>query len=205
MPEGERILIILWHFYYKDMADLSLDILVVPTYSSLTLGILDNSVYVTDPPTVTTPTINITPPGFDDVNLTFTFNETNIFDSADLGITEAGVSQPLPDGIYYLSYSVYDSGTTVTVKKSIMRTENIQEKFDEAFMTLDMMECDGKIKKQSKVDLMSIYFFIQGAISAANNCATDQAAKLYNKADSMLNNFINNDCGCSGSNYIYNG
>ena len=51
---------------------------------------------------------------------------------------------------------------------------------------------------------MSIYFFIQGVIAAANNCANVEAAKLYAQASKMLDTFINNDCGCTGTNYIIN-
>lgn len=184
------------------MADLKIDVVISPTYSTLILGIQDNSTYTVEIPVVTSPTITITPPGFDAVSLPFTFNETNLFDSADLGITEVGVSQDLPDGVYNLSYSIDDAGTIVTVNKSIMRTEKIQEKFDEAFMQLDMIKCDGKIKKQSKSELTTIYFFIQGAIAAANNCAIIKSEELYNKADKLLDSFINSDCGCSGNNYI---
>jgi hypothetical protein len=85
-----------------------------------------------------------------------------------------------------------------------MRTEVIQEKFDEAFMKLDMMECDLAIKTQSKVTLNSIYYMISGSVAAANNCAIDTANRLYIQADRMLNNFISNNCGCSGNNYITN-
>ena len=85
-----------------------------------------------------------------------------------------------------------------------MRVEKLQEKFDGAFMKLDMMECDRAIKTQAKVDLTSIYFFIQGSIAAANNCAIQEATKLYNQADRMLDNFLKNSCGCSGNNYVIN-
>ena len=85
-----------------------------------------------------------------------------------------------------------------------MRVDKLQEMFDEAFMKLDMMECDKAIKMQQKVDLNSIYFFIQGAIAAANNCAIDTANKLYQQAYKMLNNFTKNNCHCSGNNYINN-
>ncbi len=90
------------------------------------------------------------------------------------------------------------------VEKTIIRVEQLQEKFDEAFMKLDMMECDRAIKTQQKVDLNTIYFFIQGAIAAANNCAVAESNKLYNQANMMLNNFIKNNCGCSGTNYVLN-
>jgi hypothetical protein len=90
------------------------------------------------------------------------------------------------------------------VNKTIIRVDQLQEKFDNAFMKLDMMECDQAIKTQSKVDLNSIYFFIQGAIAAANNCAVDTANKLYAQANKMLNNFVKSNCGCSGNNYVNN-
>ena len=71
-----------------------------------------------------------------------------------------------------------------------MRTAKIQEKFDNAFKKLDMMECDGPIRTQAKVTLNSIYYMIQGSIAAANNSAIATANKLYTQADMMLNNFI---------------
>lgn len=183
------------------MADLKLDILVIPTYNSLTLGIADASTYDTVP---TAPTIEITVPGFGIVTLPFVPNDFNLFNSTSLGITAVGDNLlPLPDGVYYLKYSITPAYVNY-VDRTIIRVEQLQEKFDSAFMRLDMMECDRAIKTQQKVDLNSIYFFIQGAIAAANNCAVDQANKLYNQANKMLDNFMRNDCGCSGVNYVTN-
>jgi hypothetical protein len=54
------------------------------------------------------------------------------------------------------------------------------------------------------VELNTIYFFIQGAIAAANNCANVQAEKLYAQAYSMLENMQSGNCGCSGNNYYIN-
>jgi hypothetical protein len=181
-----------------------LDILVIPTYNTLTLGVADASTYDTDPPVVSAPTIEITVPNFGVVSLPFTPNEFNIFNSTSLGLSAVGDPLiPLPDGIYYLKYTVAPA-MTYNVEKNIMRTELIQEKFDNAFMKLDMMECDSAIRTQAKVDLNSIYYMISGSIAAANNCAVDTANKLYMQADRMLNNFIRNNCGCSGNNYIIN-
>jgi hypothetical protein len=185
------------------MADLKLDILVIPTYNSTTLGVADASVYPTNPPVVSGATIEIDVPGFGIFVRPFAVNDFNIFTTSNLGITPVGVDQPLPDGVYRLKYSVAPAYKNF-VEKSIMRIEQIQEKFDGAFMKLDMMECDRAIKTQAKVDLTTISFFIQGAIAAANNCATQEATKLYNQADMMLNNFIKNNCGCSGNNYVIN-
>jgi hypothetical protein len=204
MPEGrERIfskssgIIIL-----KNMADYNLDIIVVPTYDTRLLSIKDISTYNVSP---SAPTIEITiPNGFGKAVLPFTINTTNVFNSTSLGITGAtDAIIPIPDGVYFLRYSVAPSYVNF-VEKSIMRVDQLQEKFDSAFMRLDMMECDRAIKTQAKVTLNSIYFFIQGAVAAANNCAVMEANKLYNQADKMLSNFINGGCNCSGNNYVTN-
>lgn len=185
------------------MPTLSLNILVVPTYNSKTFGVIDASVYPDDPPVVTSPTIEITPPGFDTVSLPFIIEEMTVYNSTTLGLTDVGEDVViLPDGVYYMKYSIAPAYTNY-VEKSIMRIDHIQEEFDEAFMKLDMMECDRAIKKQAKEDLTTIYFFIQASVAAANNCAVDQATKLYTQAAKMLFYFIENNCGCS-NNYLVN-
>lgn len=182
------------------MADLKLDILVIPTYSTLTLGIADASTYPTDPPIVSSPTIEINIPNFGIVLLPFNVNDLNVFSSSNLGITPVGTNDPLPDGIYNLKYTVEPAFENF-VEKSIMRVDRIQERFDEAFMKLDMMECDRALKAQAKTELTTISFFINGAMAAANNCATVEANKLYLQADKLLTNFIRSNCGCTGNNF----
>jgi hypothetical protein len=182
------------------MADLRLDILVVPTYNTKTLGIADASTY---PSTPSAPSIEINVPSFGQVILPFNINDFNIFNSTSLGITAVGDPLlPLPDGVYYLKYTIAPAYENY-VEKSIIRVDHLQEKFDSAFMKLDMMECDLAIKTQQKVALNSIYYFIQGSIAAANNCAVDTANKLYNQASKMLDNFIKNNQ-CSGNNFVNN-
>jgi hypothetical protein len=181
------------------MADLKLDLLIVPTYNLETLAIVDNSVYTGGP--ISSYILTVSVPGFNDVVVPFVPNTINIYNSESFELTSpSDPLLPLPDGIYCLTY------TTVPpylpeAKKTFLRVDQLQQKFDSAFMKLDMMECDLAIKKQQKVDLNSVYYFIQGAIAAANNCATDVALKLYAQADKMLNNFIRSNCGCSGNNY----
>jgi hypothetical protein len=187
------------------LKNMTLDFLVINTFSTRTLGIADISTYDTNPPVVVAPTMEITIPGYTvPVSIPFIPLDFNVYNSITLGLNNfAGGAQPLPDGVYFLKYSV--SPAYINYKeKNIMRTERIQEKFDNAFMKLDMMECDLAIKKQSKVTLNSIYYMIQGSIAAANNCAIDTANTLYIQADTMLNNFISNNCGCSGNNYQIN-
>lgn len=184
---------------------MTLDFLVINTYNTATLGVADISVYDTQPPNVSAPTMEITIPGYTSaVSIPFIPQDFNVYNSVILGLNPlSGGMQPLPDGVYYMKYSVAPAFTNF-VEKNIMRTEKIQEKFDNAFMKLDMMECDSAIRTQAKVDLNSIYYMIQGSIAAANNCAIDTANKLYAQADRQLNNFIKNNCGCSGNNYINN-
>jgi hypothetical protein len=185
------------------MADLNLDILVIPTYNTKTLAIADISTYPDSPP-VQAPTIEITIPGFGLVSIPFVPTEFNVFNSGTLEITGVGEDlTPIPDGLYTLTYSVTPAYENY-VTKTIMRVDQLQERFDEAFMKLDMMECDMAIKKQSKVELSSIYFLISGSIAAANNCAIDAANKLYLQASKQLTNFTKRNCGCSENNYLTN-
>jgi hypothetical protein len=185
------------------MANLQLDIVVIPTYNVLTLGVTDASVYPTNPPVVSAPSIEIDIPGFGTKILPFVPDETNVFTSSNLGITDIGCNQPLPDGIYRLKYSVAPAYANY-VEKTILRVDKLQEKFDNAFLKLNMMECDRALKTQASVDLNTINFFIQGAIAAANNCSEYESNKLYAQADNMLNNFLKSNCGCSGNNYQIN-
>lgn len=185
------------------MASTVLDIIVLPTYSTYTMAVVDASTYPTDPPSVSTPTIEIEVPGWSTVSKVFTVAETNVFNSTDLGITTGTSYIPIPDGIYHLKYTV-NPAYLYYVEKTILRVEKIQEMFDEAFMRLDLMECDKAIKMQSMVDLNTVWFFIQGAIAAANNCADNTAGKLYTQAYNMLTNMAASDCGCCGNNYIIN-
>jgi hypothetical protein len=186
------------------MPNLKLDFLVINTFDVLTLGVQDISVYPTAPPNVNSPTINITLPGtIVPVSLPFAVETFNVFNSTTLGLTTVGNETDLPDGVYFIKYTVTPAFDNY-VEKNIMRTDKIQEKFDNAFMKLDMMQCDLAIKTQSKVTLNSIWYMIQGSIAAANNSAIVTANKLYQQADIMLDNFITNNCGCSGNNYVVN-
>lgn len=207
MPEGKRISSLSSGIIFYNMAT-TLNFLVINTFSTLTLGVADTSTYDSGPTgatmLVTLPTPSRTLSGATTVSIPFTANGYNVFNSATLQLSIVGAPLvSLPDGVYGLTYSIA-TPTATAVNKSIMRTDKIQEKFDNAFMKLDMMECDMAIKTQQKVTLSSIYFLIQGSIAAANNSALTQSRKLYQQADIMLNNFLKNNCGCSGNNYIVN-
>jgi len=163
---------------------MTLDFLVINTFDVNTLGVADTSIYDSYPPVVVAPTMSITIPGYTSpVAIPFIPDDFNVYNSATLGLSTLPTLNPLPDGVYYLVYTV-NPALTYHVEKNIMRTARIQEKFDSAFMKLDMMECDNAIRTQSKVVLSSINFMIQGSIAAANNCAI---------GNNYINNFYTNN------------
>lgn len=182
---------------------LILDFLLTPTYSTKTMAITDISTYENDPPQVTAPSLEVSIPGFDTITIPFVTEELNILNSTVLGITEEG-EDPLPDGIYILRYSVSPASVNF-VEKTVLRVEQLQEKFDAAFMKLDMMDGNSKLKKQQKISLDTINYFIQGAIAAANNCATTESTRLYQKADKLLYDFTERGqcCGVTFPNNFY--
>ena len=170
-----------------------------PTYDKLTLGLTDTSSYDAVPASASAV---ITPPGYDEVTLAITPEALNIFESSDLEIVSVGETEVnLPDGVYSVVFTPLGI-TPITIY--FMRIEQLQERFDAAFMKIDIMECDKALKKQAKVDLMTIYFFMQGAVSAANNCAIIESNTLYATASRLLTSLIRNNCGCSGTNYLVN-
>jgi hypothetical protein len=182
------------------MADLKIKIIVLPTYDVTTMYVADASTYPDDPP-VDSPILLVTPPGFPAVSLEFVPGTYAILTSDLLNI--GTIDMPLPDGVYILNYSVTPAYQNFN-EVSLMRVDQLQEKFDIVFMNLDMMECESAVKTQAKVTLNTIYLLIQGSIAAANNCAVIEATKLYNQADTMLNNMIKKNCGCTGTNYLNN-
>ena len=177
---------------------MSTTLLIIPTYDLTTIAV---AVDIVGNAPITDPTLTIEIPGFNTVTgLAFDVSTTNIYNSIDLGISSE--VENLPDGMYCISYVPPDLDDATD--KKILRVEKLMQKFDNAFMRLDIVECDKALKTQAKVDLMTIYFFIQGAIASANNCAIVEATKLYIKADAMLNTFLNENCECFGNNYIIN-
>jgi len=185
-------------FNYINMAS-TIRLTVTPTYDKMTLGLTDTSSYDVSPASAT---VDITPPGFDTVTLDFTPEMLNVFQSSDLGLVAVGETEvSLPDGVYTVVFTPLGE-TPITIY--FMRIEYLQERFDAAFMKLDITECDKSLRKQAKVDLSTIYFFMQGSISAANNCAITESNTLYATASRLLTSFIKNNCGCSGTNFLIN-
>jgi len=181
------------------MAVPTLDLIMLPTYSLTTIAVGDSSVYPTGW-NASTPTIQITPPGYGVMTHAFVAGGVQVYNAITLGIlmTDDITCQvgPLPDGIYTFKYSIAPA-LTYNVTKQFLRTDQLESDKDAAFLKLEMMECDGKLKRQNKLILDDIEFYISGAQAAANKCALKQSVELYNKARKLLNEFVNNtNCNC---------
>ncbi len=177
------------------MAEPKLNLLFPETHDSKSLLIADISKYPV-PYSITNPTIEITVPGFNVVTLPFTAQGFTVYDSMSLEITCSDLdceTIPLPDGIYYVKYSITPA-YRYFVNKSFLRINNLQEKFDKVYLRLDFMQCDQAIKEEDIKTLDTIQKYINGAIAAANNCLDTLAMKLYNKASGFIDDFVNHKC-----------
>lgn len=177
------------------MQEPKLDLILLDTHNSYTFAVGDISTYPTGY-NVNSPTLEISPPSFNSVNLAFTHSSINIYNAYNLGISkieESSELTPLPDGIYRLKYSIFPA-YKYNVEKTFLRTDVIQEKFDRAFLATDIMNCDGDLKKRDAKLLREINFNLQGAIAAANNCANKLALQLYQRANEQIDAFLEQRC-----------
>lgn len=168
-----------------------LDFIQLPVYNNYTLVLGDTSSYDTGF-NIVSPTRFITPPGFPMKAITYTPNTVEVYDSSTLGITCATsdcTKTTIPDGIWIIKQTV-NPANTYFVEKTFIKVDKFYEKFDAAFLKLDIMQCDGALKSQQEKELNNIEFYIQGAIAAANKCATKRAMELYRKAIDLLDKFI---------------
>ncbi len=133
--------------------------------------------------------MEITPPGFNKINVQFTPNSFNIYDSDSLGIS-CGAFTNIPDGVYTVKYSVPKFNQFI--QKSFLRTELIFCKYGKVLLSLHLEEDCKDTSSFSKLD--DARRMIDAAISAANNCDVNLAYQLYNKADNILNQI--KDCSC---------
>lgn len=167
-----------------------LDFIQLPVYNTYTLVLGDVTDYGTF--NITSPTRVITPPGFSAKSIVYVPSTVEVYDSLSLGITcsDCGKST-IPDGIWTIKQSV-NPANVYFVEKTFLKVDKFYEKFDAAYLKLDIMQCDGQLKSQQEKDLNNIEFYIQGAIAAANKCATKRSMELYRKAVEELDKFIKN-------------
>lgn len=175
-----------------------LDLITLDTHNLKNIAIGDSSVYPTNW-NITQPSLQVTPPGYSSVTLSFEPRGVQVYNAYTLGMclesNECDMSS-LPDGIYTFKYTITPANT-YNVTKQFFRTAELETTLDEAFLKLEIMECDGKVKKQKKMVIDDIEIYLSGAVASANQCALKQATTLYNKARTLLEDFIANlDCNC---------
>lgn len=172
-----------------------LDFTIVDTHNTLTLGIADISFYPSNF-TVTSPTYEITPASFPKATVTYNKSEVLFLNSNTLNITcvsDPSLLAALPDGIWTIKQSI-SPAIDFNIEKKFLRTTQIEQKFGKAFLKTDLIECNQDVKIEQMKVLDEIYFYIQAAISAANQCNYILAMKLYTNANTMLDNFTKGRC-----------
>lgn len=169
----------------------TLNLTILPSYSPALLAVADISQYPTGF-NISTPTIEITPPGFLMESIAFVPQTIQIYNADTLGISCDGcIDTALPDGIYSMKYSV-NPAYLYFVVKTFLRVDKLIEKHDRAYLKLDILQCDMTYKREQRMELDYIWADINGAIASANQCANKQAMDLYNRASRRLDSFLKN-------------
>jgi hypothetical protein len=170
-----------------------LDLNIISTHNIKTIGIADSSSYEPNF-IITSPTLEITPPGNQKISIPYVARSVNIFNSNNLGITNCtneDLLSPLPDGIYQLKYSIQPSLSNY-VEKSFFRVDALKCKYTKAQLSLDIdcASCDNNLRRQ----LQRIRLLIDGAVASANECDQVSAMKKYKQASKLLDSFKNCEC-----------
>ncbi len=169
------------------MADVSLDLMMLPSYDVRLLVLADVSSYP-EGFNVMSPTLAVTVPGYSKKQIPFQKGLINVLNSKVLQIPCSGDCPltSLPDGIYTFEYAIFPA-YKYNITKTFFRVDKIFEKYDEKFLRSEILECDMKTKRTKKLLLEEAEEYIQGAIAAASKCANHQATEYYKKADKILN------------------
>lgn len=177
------------------MSTPNLDLFFLDSHSTELLTIADVSQYPTGF-NISSPTIEITPPGYDMISIPFVAQSLQVYNSTTLGITEEDCDNiALPDGIYRIKYTIYPA-YRYYVNKTFIRVDKLLEKFDRVYVQLDINQCDLATKKVEKRQIDLIWEYINGAIASANQCAEKQAMELYNRAYDALDKLAKS-CNCN--------
>lgn len=172
-----------------------LDFTIVDSHNTFTLGVMDTSFYP-EGFIVLNPTYEVTPPSFTKATILYPVNELIFLNSNTLNITcvsDINNLTPLPDGIWTIRQSI-SPAIDHSDQKTFIRTVLLEQKFGKAFLKTDLIECNQDVKIEQMKVLDEAWFYIQAAISAANQCNNILAMKLYSNANSMLDNFIKGRC-----------
>jgi len=176
------------------------------------IAIADSSTYAVLPDS-TTLAMQITPPGYDTINVPFSPLMVNVYKCVDLGITcsDTGCTA-LPDGIYDVIYSVVTTNNvTASINQKFIKIDTIKCKYEHMFLKLNVeYSCHDTTGHKFLEELKRAKLYIDGSVVACNNNNYVLSNDLYNKALYILNNLcckfksINWKSNCnSGAGYGY--
>ena len=170
-----------------------LKLALVDLRDSSCIAISDISTYITVP-TYSQVALQITPPGYPTVNVTFYPGNVNIYKCVDLGITcsDSGCT-PLPDGIYDVTYTAPISFFSpqkpllTSIDQKFIKIDTIKCKYQHAFLKVDLeCGCHNKDYWTYMNELRSIKLYIDGSVAECNVSNYRLSAEYYKKADTML-------------------
>lgn len=171
----------------------TLDINIQPTHNIKTIAVADASVYETNF-IITSPTLEITPPGSPKISIPYIARSVNIFNSNNLGITNCtneDLLSPLPDGIYKIKYTIQPALSNY-VEKSFFRVDSIKCRYMKAQLGVDFKYAG--CHTGSEKTLQRVRMLIDGVVASANQCDEVSAMQKYRQASKLLNGFKNCDC-----------
>lgn len=172
-----------------------LDLNIIPTYNKTTIAIGDASVYSSGI-TITSPSLEVSVPGYDKISVSFTPNSLNVYNSNTLKVTDEVTQEDLvflPDGIWKMKYSINPAYENY-IDISFLKTDLIEEKFDNAWLSLNIDECDKSLLIENKSTLEGIWDYIIAAQSSAKVCNYSLAIGLYKAANEKLDEYLKINC-----------
>lgn len=171
-----------------------LDLMVLDAHSSKLLVIGDASIYPANF-TPSAPTLEVKVPGYSPKQIPFVPSNVQVYNSYTLGLTCDDDDCPieLPDGLYRLVYTIAPA-QTYRKEMYYLKVDRLYEKWDQAYLKIDIFSRDGRIQEADGKLLQEIEQYIQGAIAAVNMNDQKLAVELYQKADKRINAFLEARC-----------
>lgn len=161
------------------------------------LPILDTSEYTSD--IVELPTLQVLIPGYNEddvVELSYYPSKITLLNSNVLGITHVANSkyyQALPDGLWTIKMSICPFEDNWYEKK-FYRTCELECKYYQAFLKLELDKCETCYNKQKAEKLNTAWIYLQGVKANVGACNFKQATDLYNISSKILDDIINCEC-----------
>ena len=170
---------------------------IIDTSTCRTLAIMDTSVYQSLQ-VIANPTLQVISP-FDDepVQLDYYRNGITVLNSNNLGITNVNDFDylvDLPDGLYTIKISICPEDI-YWFEKSWYRTCQLECKYDQAFLKLNVSSCDVCYSTEKVQKLERARLYIYGEKNKEKNCNNKEADRLYKGAEKILTNLLLCDCG----------